>query len=79
MSSFQNYAVTRKSAANLNTQTHELAGLLVDDNDGHTIADYTGANAKQWPAVLNQLSATDQDEIVESLAQSVLRKLAGEV
>jgi len=75
MADFQQFSVSRKLAATINTQTHELAGRI--EEGGEVIADYTGGNALQWPGVLNELSPEQQDEIVHSLAQTVMLLKAG--
>jgi hypothetical protein len=75
MADLQNFSVTRKLAANINTQTHEITGQVIEG--GQMIADYTSGNALQWPGVLNELSPEQQDTIVQELAQTVILLKAG--
>jgi hypothetical protein len=77
MADFQEFGVTRENVAVISTQTHNIAGKLVDSSDGHLIADFTGANSLDWPGCLSQLAPADQDEVVGNLAQELLLRKAG--
>lgn len=77
MPDMQNFAVTRKAAAQINTQTHELSAQITDSATGAVLADFTGQNAPVWPAVLNSLTPDQQDQIVGQVAQEVLLMKAG--
>lgn len=77
MADFQNFAVTRQSAANVNVPTHRLEAQLTDSGTGAMLADFTGDNAVEWPSVLATLTTQQQDQIASDLAQQVLLWKAG--
>lgn len=77
MPDFNNFAVTRQDAANINVPTHKFEGKITDSTSGATLADFTGANAVLWPSVLSTLTATQQDQIATNLAQQILEMKAG--
>ena len=49
----------------------------VISQDGVVVADYTGSNALYFPDVLAALSTADQDEIMDSIANTVMYRRAG--
>lgn len=77
MPDFNNFAVIRTTAANVNVPTHRFEGQLTDSSTGAVLADYTGGNALAWPGVLATLTSEQQDEIAQDLAQRIILLKAG--
>lgn len=71
----QSFGFTAGEAANLNLPTHTITAIV--DQDGQIIADYTGANAIQWPAVLALLSADQRTALMDEIAQRIVLMKAG--
>jgi hypothetical protein len=76
MPDLQQYEVTREAAAQAVVPTHKISGQLVE---GSTVLhDFTGANAIRWPSCLSQLPVEVQDQIAQSVANTVINALAAQ-
>jgi hypothetical protein len=78
MPDFLQYAITPLGNASVTVPRATIAALIVDSMDQSiTIADFTGANALNFPVVLTTLSAADRAELIQMLAGWLLLKKAG--
>lgn len=76
MPDIQNFSITPLAAASVTVPRARVECQIVGDN-GQVLADYTGANAIVFPAVLGQLSAKAQRKVLRLLIHSLLRMRAG--
>lgn len=75
MPDLQNFSVTAASAVNVNVPRFTISCQVVQ---GATVlADFTGANAIQFPSVLSTLSAAQRRELVDLIANTIVYQKAG--
>lgn len=77
MADFQNVVVTSQAAANVNVPRYSVSVQVTDSTTGALLADFTGANAIQWPGVLATLTAEQRRAILEMVLTYVVRVKAG--
>lgn len=75
MADFQQFTVTALGSANVNVPRAQITALVVEG--GVTLADFTGANAIIFPAVIGQLTAAERLELAQMIAHWLVRKRAG--
>jgi hypothetical protein len=74
----QQYAVTRNGTVNINNFPRYTITAQVIGDDGTTVlADFTGANALSFPAVLSTLTAQQRDDFIAMIAIWIVRVRAG--
>ena len=75
MPDLKNFAITPLTNATLSVPRVQLSGQVVSSDATQTVlADFTGANAVSFPAVLGTLSAADRLEFLEFAAIWILKK-----
>lgn len=73
-----NFLITPLGAASVSVPRAQIEAKVVDSsNQGTVIADFTGANALIFPAVIGTLSAADRLELAQLIAHWLVRKKAG--
>ena len=80
MTVLQQYAVTRNGSVSISAFPRFDITALVYDNAGNLLADFTGANALQFPAVVKTILAGHPelvDEFTQLVAQWLVQKSAG--
>ena len=75
----QQFSMNPAGPANVNVPTHEITGQILDlsQTPPTVVADFTGANAIQFPSVLGTLSQEQQAEIMELVGQRILQMRGG--
>jgi hypothetical protein len=72
------YTVTPGSRGNVQMNRSTVSGKGVDSNNQSiVIYDFTGANAIQWPAVIDTLTADQQQYIFDMVIRTVINFKAG--
>lgn len=78
MPDFLNFKITALGAANVNVPRAQIEATIVDSqNQATVLADFTGANALIFPAVIGTLTAAQRLELAQLLAGWLLRTKAG--
>lgn len=77
MPDLQNFTITAQSAANVNVPRALISCLITDSVNGAVLADFTGANAINFPGVISTLSAADRAELADMIATWLVFKKAG--
>ncbi len=77
MPDLQNFAVTRGATNQLNQPAFTIAAQIVDSQSSTVLADFTGANAIQFPAVLSTLTPAQQTQIIQMVAVTIIRMKTG--
>ena len=78
MADLLNFTITPKSAVQVNVPRATIGGKWVDSNNQSIVlADLTGANAVEWPGVLTALTPEQRQQLIELVAQELLRMRAG--
>jgi hypothetical protein len=73
-----NYTVTAGSRGNVQLPRYTISCLCVDSsNQSIVLADLTGANAIQFPAVIDTLTATQQRQILDFVIDYIIQIKAG--
>lgn len=71
----QNFSITAQSAVNVNVPRATITATVFD---GPTvIADFTGANSLQFPAVLATLTAQQRRDLIDLIANTLIQMKAG--
>lgn len=79
MADLRNFSIVRAGTVSLpNAPTWTISGQVVDVNyadqsKATVLADFTGANAVKFPQVLGQLTAAQQDDLVQMIVMYLLR------
>ncbi len=75
MPDLKNFTITPLANASMSVPRFTLSGQVVSSDATQTVlADFTGANAVNFPAVLGTLTAAERLEFVEMIAHWMLRK-----
>ena len=77
MPDFQQFSVTRTTAASMTVPRWTIELKITDSQTGALLRDFTGANALSFPAILGQLTNAQQDEFVFNAVEWLIRKRAG--
>lgn len=78
MADLLNFAITPQSAANVNVPRATIEATVVDSsNQNVVLADFTGANALNFPGVISTLAAADRLELAQMVANWLILKKAG--
>lgn len=78
MADLLNFAITPLSATSVSVPRAQIEARVVDSTRQQTvIADFTGANALIFPAVIATLSAADRLELAQMIGQWLVLKKAG--
>lgn len=77
MPDLSDFSIIRKIPANVNVPIHEINGRFLDSTTGEPLADYTGDNSLQWPAVIATLPVEQQDQLAQQIAMQILNWKAG--
>jgi hypothetical protein len=78
MPDLQQFSVTPMSKGNMNLPRLRIECRVVEPViNGATLADFTGANAIIFPAVLDTLPPADVEELVRMVAHWIIMKKAG--
>lgn len=75
MPDLQQFSVTPQSAAQVSVPRAVIAAQVVES--GAVIADFTGANAIQFPAVIKDLTAAQLAELIDIVASWLVLRRAG--
>ena len=75
MPDLQNFSITAASAVNVNVPRFTIQCQVVQGTN--ILADFTGANAIQFPSVLSTLSAAQRRELVDLIANTIIYQKAG--
>ncbi len=76
MPDLSTFNVSRGGAGNVNSPTWTIEAVV--QQDGVTVADFTGANVIRFPAVLGTLSNEDQDDLINQIANVLVLKAAAQ-
>lgn len=78
MPDFLNFLITPLGSANVNVPRAQIEARVVDSSDQSVvIADFTGANALIFPAVIGTLTAAQRLELAQFIAGWLIRTKAG--
>ena len=77
MADLQQYSITPLASASVNVPRAQIEALVTDSRTGATIADFTGANALIFPAVIATLTVEQRRELAQLIARWLLEKKAG--
>lgn len=78
MADYMNYQVTRLSNATLSVPRYQISVQVVDSATQQTVlADFTGANALIFPAVLATLTQQQRDDFADMITGFLIRTKAG--
>jgi hypothetical protein len=78
MPDFLNFLITPLGSASINVPRAQIEAKVVDSsNQSQIIADFTGANALIFPAVIATLTAPQRLELARLIADWLLRTKAG--
>ena len=77
MPDYQNYKLTALASANVNVPRVQIEAVVTDSSTGATIADFTGAGALVFPAVIATLTAQQKLDLAELIARYLLNVKAG--
>ncbi len=75
MADLQDYSLTPGASVNVNVPRATITARVIQN--GVQIADFTGANALQWPAVWGLLSAAQRLELANMLGPRIVMMRAG--
>lgn len=75
MADLQNYSVTAGNAVQVTTLDWVITATVQEGND--VLADFTGANALHYPAVLATLTLEQQNDLISQIAQQIVLVKAG--
>ena len=72
------FKITVLGAASVSVPRHQIEAKIVDSVTQKTVlADFTGANALVFPAVLATLTASDRAEFAQMIATWLIMRKAG--
>lgn len=74
MPDLQSFSIVRAGNKSLTVPTWTVSFTVNDSTTGAVISDRTGANAVDFPQVLGQMTAAQQDEFVAEVVMTLLRK-----
>lgn len=78
MADFLNFQITALGSASVNVPRAQIEAKVVDSSNQQTvIADFTGANALIFPAVVATLTGPQRLELAQLIAGWLLRTKAG--
>ena len=77
MTVLQEYAIARNGTVTISAFPRFTITAKVYDNAGTLLADFTGANALSFPAVVKGLTAEQQHELAQTIAQFLVMTKAG--
>ncbi len=77
MADFQNYAATPGTAVSITVPKYTISCQVTDSTTGAVLADYTGANALQFPSVLTGLSVAQYKQVMDVLAPMLVHIKSG--
>lgn len=77
MPDLQQFSITPQASASVTVPRALIAAKVTDSQTGATLADFTGANALQFPAVIATLTAADRLELAQLVADWLIKKKAG--
>ncbi len=77
MPDLQNFAITPLGAANVNVPRATIEALVTDSQSGAVLADFTGANALNWPGVVSTLTGAQRLVLAEMVANWLIFVKAG--
>ena len=78
MAQFQELTSTPGDPANVNVPTHVFAAKVYDDaNPPNLVADFTGNNVINFPAVLNLITAEQRLAIMDLIQNQLILNRAG--
>jgi len=78
MPDLTDFSITVLSNANVNLPRAQISAKVVDSaNQSLVLADFTGANAIIFPAVLSTLSVADRRELAQMIASWLIMRRAG--
>lgn len=76
MPSLQSFSITPTQAVQVNNLNFTIACQVFDDNN-NLVADFTGANAIQYPACLATLTQQQQSDILQKIVNDIIFDKAG--
>lgn len=76
MANFQEFSVTPGAAAQVTAQIFTVA-VSIQEDDGTVIADFTGANALQWPTDLAALTEEQRLQLLQVVVNDFVLMRAG--
>ncbi|CAB4174320.1 hypothetical protein UFOVP1028_28 [uncultured Caudovirales phage] len=77
MTVMQEHAITRNGTVSIASFPRFTITAKVYDNDGTLLADFTGASALSFPGVVTTLTAAQQVELAQLIAQWLVTTKAG--
>jgi len=78
MADILQFQITALASASVNVPRAQIEGTVVDSaNQSTVIADFTGANALIFPAVITTLTAAQRLELAQLIAGWLIRTKAG--
>jgi len=78
MADILQFQITALASASVNVPRAQIEGKVVDSaNQSTVIADFTGANALIFPAVITTLTAAQRLELAQLIAGWLIRTKAG--
>lgn len=77
MPDIANLTVTVGTAASISAQRFTIECQVLDSDTGGVLADFTGANALQWPNVLASLTGAQRRAMIEAIMFRIIRQRAG--
>lgn len=77
MADLQALSVTALGSASVNVPRATISALVTDSQTGAILADFTGANAIAFPAVLAQLTAAQRRDLIDLVVPWLVRTRAG--
>ncbi len=73
-----NFSITPLAAVNVNVPRASIAATVVDSgNQNIVLADFTGANALNFPGVISTLTAAQRQELIQMIANWLIFTKAG--
>ena len=77
MPDLTDFSITPQGSSSVTVPRATIAGKLVDSQTGILLADFTGANAIQFPSVLATLSVAQRKDIIDLIATLIINQKAG--
>lgn len=77
MPDFQNLTVTTQGSANVNVPRFTVECTINDSTTGAVLADYTGANAIQFPGILATLTGPQRRAILDYILSHLILMRGG--